>query len=55
MRSLNVNVDQDSLLGEMELIEEATKPLKREIDRCKEEANVSASRAAWSFTFIILT
>jgi hypothetical protein len=29
MRSLNVNVDQDSLLAEMELIEEATKPLKR--------------------------
>ena len=50
-----MNVVKDNLLAEMELIEEAIKPLKSQIDRCKMEANVSASRVAWPFTAILCT
>jgi hypothetical protein len=54
MRSLDINTERDNLIAELELIEEAIKPLESEVSRCKEEANISSSRVALSFTGIIL-
>lgn len=53
MRSLTVNTERDNLLAELELIDEALEPYSKEINRCKEEANVSSSRYAASFAYII--
>jgi hypothetical protein len=53
MRSLTVNTERDNLLAELELIDEAIEPYSKEINRCKEEANVSSSRHAASFAYII--
>lgn len=53
MRSLSVNRNQDELLAEFEMIEEALQPLKKEIEKCKEDANVSSVRTAFTFTGII--
>lgn len=53
MRSLTVNTERDHLLGELELIDEALAPFTKEVVRCKEEANVSSSRVAAGFAYII--
>jgi hypothetical protein len=54
-RSLSVNRNSDELLAEFEMIEEALEPLKKEIEKCKEDANVSSVRTAFTFTGIIFT
>ena len=53
MRSLSVNSERDNLLAELELIDEALAPFTKEVVRCKEEANISSSRVAAAFAYII--
>lgn len=53
-RSLSVNMAMEDHLADLEMIEEALVPLKQQIDRCREQANVSSSRWAFSFTSVIL-
>lgn len=53
-RSLSVNMSMEHHLADLEMIEEALVPLKQQIDRCRETANVSSSRWAFSFTSVIL-
>ena len=53
MRSLTVNSERDTLLAELELIDEALAPFSKEVVRCKEEANISSSRVAAVFAYTI--
>ena len=48
-RSLSVNRFRDSLITELELVEEAIAPIKVEIEKCEREANITANR--WTKAF----
>jgi len=48
------NQERDLLLGQLELINEALRPIEGEINNCKEEANIMSTRTGYYFAGAIL-
>ena len=49
-----INAQRESLIHQLELIEEELKPLYRTVENAKEAGHVKAQRAGFTFVSIIL-
>ncbi len=54
LRAHAQNLEEDELIAELKIVDETLAPLKKEIDKCKEEANLSAVRSAFVYVSVII-
>ena len=49
-----VNAEKRDLIDRLEMLNQALDPIKKILENCKEDANLTAKRYGWSFAAVIL-